>query len=88
MSGDVTHYLPAYTEVNGRQQKAACGRWIRAQEHSNEPTCDGCHAYVESEAATAHLTAEDVFGGPPDPATTVKHVPFDTLAGYRPRGSR
>lgn len=72
----ITHYLPAYVEHNGRQQKAACGRWLARPtiaDVSDEPTCPGCKAYVESEAATAHLTAEDVFGdGVPEGAALLQ----------------
>lgn len=82
-----SHYIPAFTEQNGRLQRAACGRWVRAAEHASAPTCDDCQAYVESEAATAHLTHEDVFGAS-DPSTVVKHIPFNPTAGYTPRGAR
>ena len=79
-------YVPAFTEQNGRLQKAACGRWVVTKtEHSTEPTCDQCKTYLEAEAATEDMTAEDRFGPPNPPGSTIKHVDFDPCAGYRPR---
>ena len=53
----MSHYVPAYTEVNGRHQKAACGAWVTPREHSSEPDCDACHAYLLAEADTYAETA-------------------------------
>lgn len=58
----MTHYIPVFTQFNGRLQKAACGYWLNPREHSAEPTCPTCLRYVQLEASEAHLTAEDVFG--------------------------
>ena len=55
-----THYIPAFTERNGRDEKTACGRWIRAMEHTNEPTCPACKAYVED--IGRDVSAEEMFG--------------------------
>ncbi len=46
-----THYIAAFTERNGHQQRAACGRWVQASEHSNEPDCAGCRDYLAQDAA-------------------------------------
>ena len=80
----MSHYIPAFTEVNGHSQRAACGVWVRAEEHSTEPTCEGCKAYVESEAATANLTADDVFGTF-SPDDVVKAIHFDPCKDYAER---
>ena len=56
-----THYIPAFTRENGRQREAACGAWVRRAEHSCEPSCPTCKAYLESETADTR-TAEEVFG--------------------------
>lgn len=47
-----THYIPAFTVFRGREQHvqhAACGQFVSASEHSTEPTCAECLAYVESD---------------------------------------
>lgn len=56
-----THYLPPFTRINGRQQEAACGAWIAVREHSIEPTCPRCLAYLQQDAADTR-TADEVFG--------------------------
>ena len=48
----MTHYIQAFCEVSGRKQKAACGTWVTAREHSVEPTCDDCRLYLTAEADT------------------------------------
>lgn len=91
MTGEFTHYIPAFTEVNGRSQLSACNKWIPADEHSAEPTCPTCKAYIED--GCRELSADDVFGafdplavvGAFDPLAVVKHVPFNPTSGYKPR---
>ena len=51
-----THYILALTERNGRYQLAACNRWTLESEHSTEPTCSTCKAYVEDDSR--ELSAE------------------------------
>lgn len=81
MSGD-SHWIPPFTERNGRFQLAACNIWIREDEHSAEPTCPTCKAYLDDNCR--ELSAEDVFGVF-DPTTVVKHVPFDPCSDYTER---
>jgi hypothetical protein len=57
-----THYIPPYTRVNGRKQETVCGTWITAREHSKEPTCPACAAWLEQDAQDTR-TAEEMFGG-------------------------
>jgi hypothetical protein len=82
MSARTSHYIVAFTERNGPYQLAACGLWVRADEHSAEPTCDSCKTYVED--ASSGATAEEVFGTF-DPADVVKHQPFDPCSDYSER---
>ncbi len=60
---DLTHYIPAFTVFRGREQRlqyAACGTVVSASEHSTEPTCPDCMAYVESDPY-AGKTGDEVF---------------------------
>lgn len=58
-----THWIPPFTSKVGGRQQAVCGDFVMLAEHSNEPTCSRCKAYVEAEASDTR-TAEDVFGEP------------------------
>ncbi len=64
----MTHYIPAFTERNGKDQRAVCGAWVRFPSHANEPTCAECKAYVEG---PGQMTADDAFG-PDVPVETIK----------------
>ena len=44
------HYLPAFTERNGRWQRAACSAWVFSSEHSVTPDCPGCQAWLAADA--------------------------------------
>ena len=80
----MTHYLPAYTRARRNLLQAACGEYVRPGQHSAEPDCAVCQAYVLAEAdfdAAMEATASE----PIDPTTIVRHVEFDPLAGYRPK---
>ena len=46
-------YIPAYTRINGKHQESACGRWLLAKDHSNEPTCQHCQEYLAQDADLA-----------------------------------
>lgn len=83
-----SHYLPAYTQINGRKQKAACGAWVTARQHADQPTCADCLAYVLSERETAHLTADDVFGPAPVCESHRLAEPVDITGGHERRGRR
>lgn len=86
-----THYIPAFTARNGHDQQAACGRWVRATEHTAEPSCPNCRAYLEQDAEDDTKTAEEMFG-PSDSSQTVKPTFAENcdrqMQGYRPRGAR
>ena len=47
-----THYVLAFTVFRGREQKrqqAACGAFVRKDDHASEPTCPECYAYVNAD---------------------------------------
>ena len=79
----ITHYLPPFTRLRGVHQQAACGKFILPQEHSAEPRCAACKAYVEREA-TLDAAMEATAAEPFDPAGAVDYVDFDPVVG-RPR---
>lgn len=82
-----THYLPPFLIVHGRQQQAACGAWVRKAQHSTEPTCPACSAYLMAEAADTR-SAEELFGTP-DPALVVAPPPdVDVVAEYHAHEDR
>jgi hypothetical protein len=86
-----THHIPADAAVNGRQRQAACGIWVRSEQHHEPPSCPACQAYLTDEAVAADLTIEDLFGES-DPSLNVKPSFAANAAsnreGYRPRGER
>jgi len=42
-----THYIPSFTVARGHQQQAVCGAWAEtASQHSAEPTCPKCAAWL------------------------------------------
>jgi hypothetical protein len=49
-----SHYIPAFTQVDGVHQKAACGRMVIPQEHSTEPMCLDCRRFLEMEPVVTH----------------------------------
>lgn len=77
-----THFLT--TEGTGRKRLAECGALVFLHQHSATPSCEGCREVLAERKADEHLTADDVFGPPPDAYPPVA-PPFDVLAGYRPR---
>ena len=51
-----SHYLPRFTTSIGPLQRAICGAWIEARaEHSTEPTCPTCAAYVTGKSTERAL---------------------------------
>lgn len=75
-----THYLPYFMVKQGDTVAyAICGTVIDTREHTNEPTCPTCKAYVEAEANDTR-TVEDVFGTS-DPSTLVPSD-YDPLNVY------
>ncbi len=60
-----SHYIPAFTDINGKQQRAACGEWVYSSQHSCEPACLGCQTWLtkdapELDAAMEAMIADDV----------------------------
>ena len=54
----MTHYIPAYTERRlSRLQRAVCGVWIREQDHSAEPACAQCAAWLDADSREAAALA-------------------------------
>ena len=48
-----TCYIPAFTTIHQRLQMSICGRIIDQREHSSEPTCPRCRAWLEADEAEA-----------------------------------
>ena len=40
------HYLPAFTRTDGVRQEAVCGRYVFPMEHTTEPDCPECRAWL------------------------------------------
>jgi hypothetical protein len=74
-----TCYIPAFTRRNGRKQETACRRWILPHEHSDNPTCPDCAAYVAAELADDR-TPDDAFGREA-PGQAVPYVDYDPITG-------
>lgn len=84
---NLTHYIPYFTTENGRKRSTVCGLFIDCRDHTAEPTCPDCQAWLQQEA-TASSDADEVFGPPPPPSTTPKRYDFfDPCAGYSPKGA-
>lgn len=54
----ITHYIPAFTEENGRHQRAACGAWVLPSQHATIPDCASCNEYLQQEAEGEAETLE------------------------------
>jgi hypothetical protein len=91
-----THYIPYFTRADGKVQRAVCGEMIHAVDHTSDPTCPQCKAWIDADAAeaaqfeTVEQHAEALFGAAdPDARPVFARDPtFEPLAGYRPKGSR
>lgn len=67
----MTHYSPFLCERQRGMEKAVCGAWIDPRcDHSTEPTCPTCKAYLLAEPKTADEAAAeaDRLFGTPDPS--------------------
>jgi uncharacterized paraquat-inducible protein A len=53
-----SHYLPAFTTRRQRVQMAACGTFINPEEHSQEPTCARCKAWLDADTEEAAALAK------------------------------
>ena len=45
----MTHYLPAFTTYRLSRQRAVCGAFIAPAQHSTEPSCAACVAWLEAD---------------------------------------
>ena len=52
-----THYIGAFTTLYRGQQTAICGETVDQRQHSPEPTCAACLAYLLAEAHEDEATA-------------------------------
>ena len=57
----MTHYLPYFTQYRLHQQRAACGVFIEEKDHSPEPSCPQCLAWIQQglKDTEAIVMAED-----------------------------
>ncbi len=46
-----THYIPYFTREYGRQRETVCGAHVLPSEHSTEPNCPACRAWLVQDAA-------------------------------------
>lgn len=49
----VSHYVPYFTVQRNRWLRAACGVFVGRDEHTPEPTCPRCQAWLEAEPPKA-----------------------------------
>ena len=54
----MTHYITFFTVSRHGREWAACGQWVTPKQHSVEPTCAACVAYVLADAKDYEETAE------------------------------
>lgn len=89
---ETTHYIPAFTEINGPKQRAVCGVWIRQRDHVCEPSCADCARWLNADAAEAakfgsvEEQAVALFGEPtPAPPVFARDPEFSSTAAYATR---
>lgn len=79
----MTHYLAAFVTVSrdraARIQQAVCGAFIGPGDHSREPECSTCAAWLAQDT-TDDRSGEDLFGTP-DPALIVAPEPDRDVVG-------
>lgn len=86
-----THYIPYFTRTDGRVQRAVCGEMIHAVDHTPEPTCPQCKAWIDADAATAaqyesvERHAAALFGTD-EPSAPMRLNTFDPLKHYTAKG--
>lgn len=59
-----THYIPAFTQRRRGGQVAVCGATVSAREHTVEPSCPACQAWLArdaSESATTRVALAEEF---------------------------
>lgn len=79
----MTHYIPYFTKPVGSKRRAACGELVERKQHSTEPACVDCVAYLERDAEIAD---GDLLAPDPEFMRPVASVEFNPVAGYTPRG--
>ena len=51
---DLTHYVPYFTQnlrgATARHQVAVCGAFVTPEDHSAEPACETCVAWLQKDA--------------------------------------
>ena len=45
----MTHYLPYFTQYQRDRQRAVCGAFITEKDHSAEPSCPQCLAWIQQD---------------------------------------
>ena len=59
---ELTHYTAYFTQnlrgATSQSQKAVCGAYILPTEHTSEPTCPQCLAYLQAEAEDEQAIAD------------------------------
>jgi len=86
----MTHYVPSFTTINGRKRRTVCGVWVNVDEHSAEPTCPECQAWLAQEATTDadDVAVQALKDQPFDRSQAIRTILDDPLKGYRPKGSK
>ena len=54
----MTHYIPFFTVTRQGLQLSACEQWVTPKQHSAEPTCAICAAFLIAETKDYEETAE------------------------------
>lgn len=54
---NTTHYIPIFTTLYHGQQRAVCGETVNQWQHSAEPSCPACLAYLLAERDEDEETA-------------------------------
>jgi len=63
-----SHYIPYFTTENGPKRSTVCGLWIDKRDHTAEPTCPDCQAWLADDAAQLQALQEM----PPAPTNAVR----------------
>lgn len=54
----MTHYIPFFTTRRHGLQRAACGEPVDRRQHSCEPECPECAAWLAADAVETNQTAK------------------------------
>jgi len=83
----MTHYVPAYAEVNGVKYRAICDRYVALRDHALTPACEECKALIAAEEANNardEAAIADLLAMTPGPTPAPRPFPI-VPAGYTPR---